>query len=154
MLIRNIKEFLRLTSKKQIISLDIGKKKIGIAITDDRHIIAAPLTVVEKKEFFAKLQEIIHQYCLGGILIGLPNNPSQKKSKSEHMIKSIANNIEAFLTKNNYELPIFFWDESYTSLEAEELTLNFFKNTKQQKKYLDKFAAKIILDDFLREHKK
>ena len=79
MLIRNIKEFLRLTSKKQIISLDIGKKKIGIAITDDRRIIAAPLTVVEKKEFFAKLQEIIHQYCLGGILIGLPNNPSQKK---------------------------------------------------------------------------
>ena len=70
------------------------------------------------------------------------------------MIKSIANNIEVFLTKNNYELPIFFWDESYTSLEAEELTLNFFKNTKQQKKYLDKFAAKIILDDFLREHKK
>ena len=43
------------------------------------------------------------------------------------MIKSIANNIEAFLTKNNYELPIFFWDESYTSLEAEELTLNFLK---------------------------
>ena len=131
----------------------MGKKKIGIAITDDRRIIAAPLTVVEKKEFFAKLQEIINQYSLGGILIGLPNNPSQKK-KSEHMIKSIANNIEAFLTKNNYELPIFFWDESYTSLEAEELTLNFFKNTKQQKKYLDKFAAKIILDDFLREHKK
>ena len=154
MLIRNIKEFLRLTSEKQIISLDIGKKKIGIAITDDRRIIAAPLTVVEKKEFFMKLQEIINQYSLGGILIGLPSNPSQKKSKSEHMIKSIANNIEDFLTKNNYELPIFFWDESYTSLEAEELTLNFFKNTKQQKKYLDKFAAKIILDDFLREHKK
>ena len=51
------------------------------------------------------------------------------------MIKSIANNIEAFLTKNNYELPIFFWDESYTSLEAEELTLNFFKSSKSSTSY-------------------
>ena len=154
MLIRNIKEFLKLTSEKQIISLDIGKKKVGIAISDNRHIVVTPLTVVEKNEFFGKLQEIINQYSLGGILIGLPLNPSQKKNKSEHMIKSISNNIEAFLAKNNYELPIFFWDESYTSVEAEDQTLNFFKNNKQQKKHLDKFAAKIILDDFLREQKK
>ncbi len=81
MLIRNIKEFLRLTSEKQIISLDIGKKKIGIAITDERRIIASPLTVVEKKEFFGKLHEIINQYYLGGMIIGLPSNSSQKKTK-------------------------------------------------------------------------
>ena len=46
----------------------------------------------------------------------------------------------------------FFWDESYTSLEAEDLTKNIFKNKKKQKNKLDKFAAKIILDDFFREN--
>ena len=56
------------------------------------------------------------------------------------------------LLENNVDLPIFFWDESYTSLEAEHLTKNFFKSSKDQKKHIDKFAAKIILDDFLREY--
>ena len=55
-------------------------------------------------------------------------------------------------SSSNNELPIFFWDESYTSLEAEEITQNIFKNLKEQRKKLDKFAAKIILDDFFREN--
>ena len=46
----------------------------------------------------------------------------------------------------------FFWDESYTSFEAEEITKKIFKNSKEQKQKLDKFAAKIILDDFFREN--
>tara|TARA_B100000287_G_scaffold394059_1_gene407818 strand:+ start:3285 stop:3749 length:465 start_codon:yes stop_codon:yes gene_type:complete len=154
MLIRNIKEFLKLTIDKKLISLDLGKKKIGIAISDSKHIITTPLTVVDKKELFKKLLKIIIEYSLGGILIGIPLNPSKKNSNSEQMVKDMTENINNFLVKNNYELPIFFWDESYTSLEAEELTEKFFKNTKKQKKQIDKFAAKIILDDFLRENKK
>ena len=46
----------------------------------------------------------------------------------------------------------FFWDESYTSLEAEEITKDFFRNTKEQNKHIDKFAAKLILDDFFNEN--
>ena len=153
MLIRNIKEFLKLTIDKKLISLDLGKKRIGIAISDNKQIITTPLTVVDKKELFKKLPKIITEYSLGGILIGIPLNPSKKNSNSGQMIKDMTENINNFLVKNNYELPIFFWDESYTSLEAEELTENFFKNTKKQKKHIDKFAAKIILDDFLRENK-
>ena len=49
---------------------------------------------------------------------------------------------------------IFFWDESYTSFEAEDLTKDFFKGKKSQKKHIDKFAAKIILDDFFNENLK
>ena len=49
MLIRNIKEFLKLTIDKKLISLDLGKKNIGIAISDIKHIITTPLTVVDKK---------------------------------------------------------------------------------------------------------
>ena len=68
------------------------------------------------------------------------------------MIEDITKNVDNFLKNKNNELPIFFWDESYTSLEAEEITQNIFKNLKEQRKKLDKFAAKIILDDFFREN--
>ena len=154
MLIRNIKEFLKLTMNKRIISLDIGKSKIGSAISDQNHLIVTPLNVFPRKNICTELYETIQEFNAGGILVGLPLLEFEKKNKSSQMIEDITNNIDGFLSNKNNELPIFFWDESYTSLEAEELTLNFFKNTKQQKKYLDKFAAKIILDDFLREHKK
>ena len=51
MLIRNIKEFLNLTMNKRIISLDIGKSKIGSAISDQKHLIVTPLFVFPEKNF-------------------------------------------------------------------------------------------------------
>ena len=152
MLIRNIKEFLNLTMNKRIISLDIGKSKIGSAISDQKHLIVTPLFVFSKKNLYSELFKIIKEFNPGAILVGLPLFESEKKNKSCQMIEDITNNIDSFLSNKNNELPIFFWDESYTSFEAEEITKNIFKNLKEQRKKLDKFAAKIILDDFFREN--
>ena len=154
MLIRNIKEFLEKTKSNKILGLDMGKKKIGIAISDSNHKIVSPLEVLRKnKDYLKELLFIITDYNVGGILIGLPET-SNNNNKMCQMVKDIGNNIDMFLSKNNFDLPIFFWDESYTSLEAEDLTKEIFKNTKIQKKKVDKYAAKIILDDFLNENLK
>ena len=152
MVIRNIKEFLNLTINKGIISLDIGKSKIGSAISDQKHLIVTPLNVFQKKNIYSELFKIIKEFNPGGILVGLPLFESEKKNKTCQMIEDITKNIDNFLNNKNNELPIFFWDESYTSFEAEEITKNIFKNLKEQRKKLDKFAAKIILDDFFREN--
>ena len=152
MLIRNIKEFLQLTINKRIISLDIGKSKVGSAISDQKHLIVTPLNVFPKKKLFDELFKTINDYHAGGILIGLPFFESKKKNKSCQMIEDITKNIDNFLNNKKNQLPIFFWDESYTSFEAEEVTKKIFRNTKEQKEKLDKFAAKIILDDFFREN--
>ena len=152
MLIRNIKEFLNLTMNKRIISLDIGKSKIGSAISDQKHLIVTPLFVFSKKNLYSELLKIIKEFNPGAILVGLPLFESEKKNKSCQMIEDMTKNIDSFLKNKKNELPIFFWDESYTSFEAEEITKNIFKNLKEQRKKLDKFAAKIILDDFFREN--
>ncbi|MBS91489.1 MAG: Holliday junction resolvase RuvX [Rickettsiales bacterium] len=153
MLIRNIKEFLKLTFKRKLICLDIGKKRTGIAISDQNHKISLPLKVIKKDmEFYAKILEILKEFSIGGIIVGIPLNSDEKINKMSQTIDDITKNINQFLLENNVDLPIFFWDESYTSLEAEHLTKNFFKSSKDQKKHIDKFAAKIILDDFLREY--
>ena len=152
MLISNIKEFLKLTNNTRIISLDIGKSKVGCAISDENHQIVTPLNVYPKKNICTELFKTIQEFNVGGILVGLPLLEFEKKSRSCQMIEDITKNINKYLNDKNNELPIFFWDESYTSFEAEELTKKIFKNTKEQKKKLDKFAAKIILDDFFREN--
>ena len=152
MLIRNIKEFLNLTMNKRIISLDIGRSKIGSAISDQKHLIVTPLFVFSKKNLYSELFKIIKEFNPGAILVGLHLFESEKKNKTCQMIEDITKNIDNFLNNKNNELPIFFWDESYTSFEAEEITKNIFKNLKEQRKKLDKFAAKIILDDFFREN--
>ena len=152
MLIRNIKEFLEKTKSNKILALDMGKKKIGIAISDPSHKIVTPFEVLKKNKYYLKeLLLIINDFNVGGILIGLPKTDNDK-NKMCQMVRDLGVNIDKFLSENNFDLPIFFWDESYTSFEAEEITKKIFKNSKEQKQKLDKFAAKIILDDFFREN--
>ena len=152
MLIRNIKEFLEKTKTRKILALDMGKKKIGIALSDPNHKIVNPLEVLKKdKNYLDNLLLIITEFNIGGILIGLPITNSDK-NKMCQMIRDIGKNIDKFLLEINNDIPIFFWDESYTSFEAEDITKDFFKNSKEQNRHIDKFAAKLILDDFFNEN--
>ena len=152
MLIRNIKEFLEKTKSNKILALDMGKKKIGIAISDPSHKIVTPFEVLKKNKYYLKeLLLIINDFNVGGILIGLPKTDNDK-NKMCQMVRDLGVNIDKFLSENNFDLPIFFWDESYTSFEAEEITKDFFSNTKEQNKHIDKFAAKLMLDDFFNEN--
>ena len=152
MLIRNIKEFLEKTKSNKILALDMGKKKIGIAISDPSHKIVTPFEVLKKNKYYLKeLLLIINDFNVGGILIGLPKTDNDK-NKMCQMVRDLGVNIDKFLSENNFDLPIFFWDESYTSFEAEDITKDFFKNSKEQNRHIDKFAAKLILDDFFNEN--
>ena len=100
-------------------------------------------------QFNGNILKIIFEYHAGGIIIGLPINNNGKLNKMSQFIKDISKNLDFFLKKENFDIPILFWDESFSSIEAEILTDTFFKNKKSQKKTLDKFAAKVILEDFI-----
>ena len=152
MLIRNTKEFLKKTFQKKIICLDIGKVRVGIAISDSNKKISTPLKIIIRdKKFYSNLKDLILEYDIYGILIGLPLNEDLSKNKMCQFITDIAKNIDSYLSRDKKEIPIFFWDESYTSLEAMDTTNNLIKNKKKQKSVLDKYAASVILSDFLRE---
>lgn len=149
MIVRNIKEFKKKTNKKKIICLDCGKKKVGIAISDENHKISMPMeTLARDVEFYKNIIKIIYDYNIGGILVGLPIDEEKKINKMSQSIIDTTKNLDNHLINQKLNIPFFFWDENYTSIEAEESTYKLFKNKKKQKKSLDKFAAKIILEDF------
>ncbi len=150
MLVRNIKEFKIQTNKKKIICLDCGKKKIGVAVSDEQHKVSMPMQTIEKNTNYKEtLLKIILDLNVGGILVGLPILKEKKHNKMCQSIQDMTKDIDLFLENNSIKIPIFFWDESYSSVEAEDMSIKLFKNKKIQKKKLDMFAAKVILDDFL-----
>lgn len=150
MLVRNIKEFKIQTNKKKIICLDCGKKRIGVAVSDEQHKVSMPMQTIEKNTNYKEtLLKIILDLNVGGILVGLPILKEKKHNKMCQSIQDMTKGIDLFLENNSIKIPIFFWDESYSSVEAEDMSIKLFKNKKIQKKKLDMFAAKVILDDFL-----
>ena len=155
MFVRNIKEFKKKTNKKKIICLDCGKKKVGIAISDENHKISMPMeTLVRNLEFYKNIIKIINDFSIGGILVGLPLDEEKKINRMSQSIIDTTKNLDKYLNKHKLNIPFFFWDENYTSIEAEDTTNEFFKNKKKQKKNLDKFAARIILEDFFNSNQK
>ena len=150
MLVRNIKEFKIQTNNKKVICLDCGKKKIGVAVSDEQHKVSMPMQIIERNiNYKDTLLKIILDLNIGGILVGLPILKEKKYNKMCQSIQDMTKGIDFFLENNSIKIPIFFWDESYTSIEAEDMSKMLFKSKKIQKKRLDMLAAKVILDDFL-----
>ena len=148
MIIRNTKEFIDIINDKKILSVDLGKKKVGLAISNAKHTITTPIkNILRNKLFHENLQKIIFEYNVGAILVGLPLNNDKSLNKISQFIVDISKNIDLYLIENKINLPIYFWDENFSSFEAETLVRDFYKGKK-----IDKFAAKIFLDDFIREN--
>ena len=148
MIIRNTKEFIDIINDKKILSVDLGKKKVGLAISNTKHTITTPIkNILRNKLFYENIQNIILEYNVGAILVGLPLNNDKSLNKISQFIVDISKNMDLYLIENKINLPIFFWDENFSSFEAETLVRDFYKGNK-----IDKFAAKIFLDDFIREN--
>ena len=148
MIIRNIKEFINIINDKKILSVDLGKKKVGLAISNTKHTITTPIkNILRNKLFHENIKKIILEYSVGAILVGLPLNDDKSLNKISQFIVDISKNMDLYLIENKINLPIYFWDENFSSFEAETLVRDFYKGKK-----IDKFAAKIFLDDFIREN--
>ena len=148
MIIRNTKEFINIINDKKILSVDLGKKKVGLAISNTKHTITTPIkNILRNKLFHENIKKIILEYDVGAILVGLPLNNDKSLNKISQFIVDISKNMDLYLIENKINLPIYFWDENFSSFEAETLVRDFYKSKK-----IDKFAAKIFLDDFIREN--
>ena len=142
----------KLDKKSRLMGIDPGKKRIGIALSDENRIIATPLKTLVKNNFelFVKdIQDIIEEYKIDGIVIGNPINLDGSNSKSSQSAKDLAINLSKNISK-----PITMWDERFSSEGAFNLTSDLDINTSKKIKKLDENAAAFILQgalDFLKK---
>ena len=127
--------------------IDLGTKRIGIAISDYNQKIATPLQTLEKSKqgkLIDELESIIAEYDIKGIIIGNPINMDGTYGKSSQSAKDIAINIS-----NQIDIPVSLWDERLSTVGAFNLSSELDINVSKREKDIDKFAAAFILQGAL-----
>lgn len=135
----------------RILSVDYGKKRTGIAVTDPLQIIAGGLTTVETKELLKFLVDYTTREEVETIVVGLPTQPNGQPSENQERVRSFTGELKKALPNVNVE----FYDERFTSVLAHRAMLDsgIGKKRRQDKALVDEISATIILQNYL-EHKK
>ena len=148
----DIEEFgKKIDKKSRLLGVDPGKKRVGIAISDENKIIATPYSTIIKNNFsnfLLQINKIITDNDIKGIIIGNPINMDGSPSQSSQSAKDLAINLS-----KNITVPITMWDERLSSRGAFNLSNDLNTNTSKKISKLDENSAAFILQgvlDFLR----
>ena len=137
----------KLSSGSRLLGIDLGTKRIGIAISDYNQKIATPLQTLDKSKqvkLIDELESIIKENDIRGIIIGNPINMDGTYGKSSQSANDIANNIS-----NKIDIPVSLWDERLSTVGAFNLSSELDINVSKREKDIDKFAAAFILQGAL-----
>ncbi len=133
----------------RIVGIDFGTVRVGVAISDERRIIATALTTVKAARNYAETAQRIKETLLPYkeidlIVIGLPLMLSGKEGEMSQFVRAFAKALEATLA-----LPIVFWDERLTSCGVEKMLLGFDVSRKKRASLSDALSAISILQNYL-----
>jgi len=143
-----IKDFKnKITKKSRLLGLDLGSKRIGVAICDDRQSIATPFSTINKEnneKFINELRLIIIENNIEGIIVGNPINMDGSYGPSSQSIMDVSKNI-----LKNIDIPLCLWDERLSTVGAFKLFSKLDINVSKKVKNIDKNAAAFILQGAL-----
>jgi len=135
----------------RVMALDLGSVRIGVAISDPTRTIAQSYGVVKRKsreEDFARYQQILAEQQVTLLVVGLPTTSEGGDSDTAVWIREY---IAEF--SQQCAVPIEFWDESYTTVQAEDSLRQRGKRGKKARQQVDAVAAAFILQSYLDAHK-
>ena len=141
----------KITKKSRLLGLDLGSKRIGVAICDDHQSIATPFRTINKEssgQFINELKLIIKENNIEGIIVGNPINMDGSLGPSSQSIKDVSKNILKII-----DVPLCLWDERLSTVGAFNLSSQLDVNVSKKVKNIDKNAAAFILQgaiDFLK----
>ena len=136
--------------KCRLIGLDLGSKRIGVSICDEKQLIATPFKTIQRNNAFEvinQLKSIIDENNIKGVIIGNPLNMDGSSGKSAQSVRDTSNNLE-----KSIEVPICLWDERLSTVGAFNLSSQLDVNVTKREKKIDENAAAFILQgaiDFL-----
>ncbi|MBN1298440.1 MAG: Holliday junction resolvase RuvX [Actinobacteria bacterium] len=143
----------------RLLGLDIGQKRIGVAITDENATISYPLCVLENtRDIKEKISSLIDKHRIIKIIVGMPINLKGQEGHQAEKIKEFVN-----LNLSGIKVPVVYLDERFTSSISENILkeeafqkkrhASKFKN-KRASGEIDKLSASIILSDYIESEKK
>jgi putative holliday junction resolvase len=131
----------------RILGLDIGSKRIGVAVSDPLHITAQALETVDSKDTEAdirKIKELIVANQVEEIVVGIPYNMNGSEGPQAQKVKAFVKEMSELV-----DIPVREWDERLTTVAAERVLLEADLSRAKRRKVIDKVAAAIILQGYL-----
>ncbi len=131
----------------RILALDVGTKTIGVAVSDELGITANGVTTVLRKDIRYDIDEIkklVESLKPSEIVVGVPYGMNGEITKRGNEIMRLAVKLGEAAS-----LPIKYWDESFSTVNAENMLIDANVSRKKRKKVIDKMAAVFILEEYL-----
>ena len=138
------------SDKSRLLGLDLGSKRIGVSICDEKQLIATPFKTIIRSsadELINEIKSLINENNIKGIIVGNPLNMDGSSGRSAQSIKDTTNYIA-----NNIDIPVCLWDERLSTVGAFNLSSQLDVNVSKREKKIDENAAAFILQgaiDFL-----
>jgi len=133
--------------RHRVLGLDVGARRIGIAVSDPLGITAQGLETLHrrnKKYDFQFLERIIREYDVREMVVGLPLRMSGAEGTQAEKVRAFAEDL-----RKRYELPVHLWDERLTSAEANRLLRETDLSIEKRGKAVDRMAAILILQGWM-----
>ena len=137
----------KIDKKSQLLGIDIGTKRIGISISDDKRLIAMPLKTIQLSslnEFIKEIKYLVKENNIQGLIIGDPINMDGTKGKSSQSVKD-----KSIIINREVNIPIILWDERLSTVGAFNLSSQLDINVSKRVKKIDENAATFILQGAL-----
>ena len=139
-----IEEFKKKQSEKcRLIGLDLGTKRIGVSICDEKQLIATPYKTIHKSknnELIEELKNIIQENDIKAIIIGYPLNMDGSSGSSAQSANDVSKNID-----KEIDVDVCLWDERLSTVGAFNLSSQLDVNVSKREKNIDQNAAAFIL---------
>ena len=134
----------------RVMGLDYGSRTVGVAISDELMLTAQAKEIIRRKEenklrkTFARIEELIQEYGVELIVLGLPLHMDQSESVRSVLSQEFKEKLE-----RRTSIPVIMWDERLTTVEADSIMDEVGIPRANRKEYVDMIAAQIILQDYL-----
>ena len=128
-----------------ILALDFGRARIGVAISDDLHLLAHPLeTIPAKQRPESRIAKIVQDRNVDHVVAGVPRQMNGQLGIAATEVLQFVEKLRALLP-----CPIVTWDERLTTVAAHRALRDAGKKTRQTRDYVDQVAAQMILQSYL-----
>ena len=133
--------------RRRILALDLGEKRIGVALSDELHLIARSYTVIERssrRADFEKIEAIAREHDVGHLVVGLPIDPQGEEGALARWVRDYTADLAGHLG-----LDYTLWDERLTTSEASASMRARGVRAEDQREWIDAVAAAFILQRYL-----
>jgi putative Holliday junction resolvase len=131
----------------RVMALDVGERRIGVALSDPTRMLASPLTTIRavpRSTALKRILTLIRDYQVTTLVVGLPLTMNGDIGPQATLVQQFVDELRPLIA-----IPIAFVDERLTTVAAERMMIDLKIKPEQRRARIDEMAASIILQDFL-----